>query len=469
MQEPDLFSSPSPATDPDEIWACAKEDLRARIEPNHFSQYFDALKLRGVENGKFVFYADEFSSFFVTKNYADVVREALFKASGRTVDFEILSPGLKDPDAERQNSRRADTSAAKPERPPRVLPPAIRACNTFENFVRGPENEMALAASIGIADNLTDPDAQNPLFIYGPSGVGKTHLLHAIANRAAQKNPQARICYVTCETFTNEFTASLQASGNESQFRRKFREQDLLLVDDIQFLKGKERTQEAFFHTFNSLCVNGGKIVLTSDRPAHEIDIDDRLVSRFQQGISADINPPCLETRIAILQEKARFRHFHFEDFPGTLDFVAQNITRNVRNLEGALNKMLQYISLKKCTVLPREILENLLGDLLAQEGTVEITADFIQQQVAKYFKLDVGKMKEKVRTANIAFARQVAMYLCCELTNMKLTEIGAAFGGRDHGTVIHARKTVQDRIDTEAKDKRAVEFLREKIASARP
>ncbi len=463
MQDTDLFSTPSIPSEPDEIWARAKADIKSRLDSNVFT-YFEGLRLIGMESGKFVFETDMFAQVVVSQNYADTVRDALFRAAGRSIDFEIRAQEPETPPAETEHPRSASTSTEKAVSP--AAPPAILSYYTFETFVRGPENEMALSASLGIAENLTDPNTQNPLFIYGPSGVGKTHLLHAIANRAFKNNPLAKICYITCEDFTNEYTASLRASGSQENFRRRFREQDLLLVDDIQFLKGKAGIQEAFFHMFNTLSVHGRKIVLTSDRPASAIGIEDRLVSRFQQGISADIDPPCLETRIAILREKARACNFNFDNFPGTLDFISQNITRNVRNLEGSVNTLSQYVLIKKCSVLPPKLLETLLGCFLAQEGKIQITADLIQRETAEFFKIDIEKMKDKGRMARIVFPRQVAMYLCRELTDMKLKEIGEAFGGRDHGTVLHACKTVQNRIDTDAKDKRDVENLREKISS---
>ncbi len=462
--------------DPQNIWRMAKNEIRTKISSEFFATNVENMELSKVEDGKFVFLAeDSLATFFITTNYKDVISESLFHAAGYQIDFEIRTRiPLKPLPAETENANFAVPEANSENGVPEenLGTCSVISANTFESFVRGPENEMALAASLGLTENLTNPNSPTPLFIYGPSGVGKTHLLHAIANRVLKQNPRARVCYVSSETFVNDFIASFRpnnSSQTKDSFLQRYRNYELLLVDDIQFLEGKEKTIEAFFHMFNAIVTKGGKVVLTSDRPAHEIKLDVRMLSRFQQGISCDINPPCFETRVAILMEKASQQNFESKLFPNSIDFIAKRITRNVRNLEGALNTLSNYVKVKNCSDLPFDILEKLLGNFLAQEGAIEISADFIQQHVAKYFELDPKILSEKKRTAKVAFARMVAMYLCCELTDLKLVEIGDAFGGRDHGTVIHARNTIIDRIDSDAIDKRIVELLREKISAANP
>ena len=456
-------------------WETAKLALKNRLPGNIFDQWFADIHFAGFEDDTFhLVSSDLFAVIVISENYTDIVEEVLRTVTGRSVRFKIERVESKQaPDAELElplnipanpEPRPAPAAPTKPAAPVEELSPAIRRQNTFENFVRGPENQMACAISESLANNLSDPDGTNPLFIYGPSGVGKTHLMHAIANAAFAKNGSARICYVTCEMFTNDYTYALSQNAVH-EFRRRYRNLNLLLVDDIQFLEGKKGLQEEFFHTFNELIINGCKIVLTSDRPASEIQIEDRLISRFQQGISADITPPNLEVRIAILLRKAAMKHFDFTQHPGLLEFVAQNITRNVRNLEGAVNTLARYLEISNKSSLTPDDAKSILSSLLGQEESAKITPEYIQRLVAEAYRIEVDQMTRKGRgRAEIAFARQVAMYLCREVIDITLSAIGDAFGGRDHGTVLNAVKAVTNRMTTSDADRTKIAQLRSKL-----
>lgn len=466
-----------------EIWEIAKKSLQTRLSAQIFDEWIRDIHFLEFSNDTFKLGApDSLAPIFVMDNYKDVLEETLLAVAGRNVRFEIQKVDARPVSVPAESAFPASASAASlpfsgtqataqepspkaAEVPGPELSALISRHNTFANFIQGSENDMALAASQALANNLFDPDSANPLFIYGPSGVGKTHLMHAIANAVFDKTPSARICYTTCEMFTNDYTYSLSQNAVHD-FRRRYRNLNLLLMDDIQFLEGKKGMQEEFFHTFNQLVVNGCKIVLASDRPAADIQIEDRLISRFQQGTSADIRPPCLEMRIAILLRKAEAKRFDFYRYPGVLEFVAQNITRNVRNLEGAVNTLAGYVKARPDTRLSLPEVESILGNHLHLEESARITPEYIQRVVAEAYGVDVKKMTEKDRSANVAFARQVAMFLCREeIKDITTTTIGQAFGKRDHATVLHALKTVRNRIDTNANDKRKVEQIRERLS----
>ena len=316
---------------------------------------------------------------------------------------------------------------------------------TFDDFVIGKSNELAAAAAHAVAS--APGKVYNPLFIYGDTGLGKTHLMQAVGHDIVQRKPDTRITFIGTEQFTNELVAAIQ-NRTTADFRRRFRETDLLLVDDVHFLKGKEAMQEEFFHTFNALYEGGRQIVLTSDRPPSEIPgLEARLVSRFQWGMVADIEMPDLEHRIAILQWKARRDHLELTIPDDVVHFIAENVRSSVRELEGSIIKLLAYASLKH-----REITVDIARDALRDklrpgEGQGSAGASLntfaIQQAVAKEWGVTTEGLRSKTRTKNLTVPRQVAMYLMRELLGMQLVEIGAAFGGRDHSTVIHSLERV--------------------------
>jgi chromosomal replication initiator protein len=316
---------------------------------------------------------------------------------------------------------------------------------TFEYFVIGKSNELAAAAAVAVAQ--APAKVYNPLFIYGDTGLGKTHLMQAVAHEILARKPETRITFIGTEQFTNELVAAIQ-SRTTADFRRRFRETDLLLVDDVHFLKGKEAMQEEFFHTFNALYEAGRQIVLTSDRPPSEIPgLEARLVSRFQWGMVADVEAPDLEHRIAILRQKARRDHLELTISDEVIRFVAENVRSSIRELEGSIIKLLAFASLKhrEITVdLAREALrDKLRGGSGSGEESTALTPMTIQQAVAKEWGVTPDGLKSKTRTKTLTVPRQVAMHLMRDLLGMQLVEIGGAFGGRDHSTVIHSLERV--------------------------
>ncbi|MEW5762477.1 MAG: chromosomal replication initiator protein DnaA [Bacillota bacterium] len=309
---------------------------------------------------------------------------------------------------------------------------------TFDTFVVGNSNRFAHAAALAVAD--APARAYNPLFIYGGVGLGKTHLMHAVGHHILARAPYLNVAYVTSEQFTNELINAIR-DDDMPGFRSRYRNIDILLIDDIQFLAGKERTQEEFFHTFNTLYEAAKQIVISSDRPPKDIPtLEDRLRSRFEWGLIADIQPPDFETRVAILKKKAQLDNVEVPD--ETLLYIADRIQSNIRELEGAFIRIVAYASLEKKTVTS-EVAAELLKDLIPPQTPRPITCELIQEAVSDYFQLKPEDLKAKKRTRNVAFPRQVAMYLTRELTDLSLPKIGEAFGGRDHTTVIHAHEKI--------------------------
>lgn len=303
----------------------------------------------------------------------------------------------------------------------------------------GSSNNFAHAAAQAVADNPSS--AYNPLFIYGGVGLGKTHLMHAIGHRMLQNNPDARIIYVTSETFTNEFIQSIQENKN-AQFRNKYRSADVLMVDDIQFISSRERTQEEFFNTFNALHTSGKQIILSSDRPPMELTtLEERLRSRFEGGLITDVQPPDLETRIAILKKKATDESIDVEE--SVLSYIAEKVNSNIRQLEGSLTRVYAYAKLTK-RPLDMHIADAALKDIIPGYENRKVTVELIQQIVADYYSVDVEALLSQRRTMEFTYPRQVAMYLSKELTEESLKAIGRRFGGRDHTTVISACKKIK-------------------------
>jgi chromosomal replication initiator protein len=333
--------------------------------------------------------------------------------------------------------RKSDRERDKPQR----VNNNLIARYTFENFVIGASNQFAHAASMAVANQ--PGEHYNPLFIYGGVGLGKTHVVNAIGHRAAIKRPGLKVVYLSSESFMNELIGSLRRDKMD-EFKSKFRNIDLLILDDVQFIAGKERTQEEFFHTFNSLYESHKQIVITSDKFPKEIPgLEDRLRNRFEWGLIADIQPPDMETRVAILQKKAETDAVQLPH--DVAIFLASNIDSNVRELEGSLTRLGAFASLTRSVItidLAKEVLRNSLKG--AQR---EVTVESIQKTICDYYNIKLGDLKAKRRTKNIAFPRQVAMYLCRKYTETSFPAIGDKFGGRDHSTVIHAARTIEKRI----------------------
>src|SRR5688572_2414445 len=356
---------------------------------------------------------------------------------------------------DRKRRSQMDLFVAPPPQSLATPKPASGATNTplsarytFDHFVIGKSNELAYAAADAVAQ--APGKVYNPLFIYGDTGLGKTHLMQAAGHEILRRNPATRVLYIGTEQFTNEYVAAIQGRATQD-FRRRFRESDLLLVDDIQFLKGKEATQEEFFHTFNALYEGGRQIVMTSDRPPADIPgIEARLVSRFQWGMVADIESPDLEHRIAILQHKAQQDHLEQTVPDSVIRFIAENVRTSVRELEGSVIKLLAYASLKHREItidLAREALRDKLRAPEPGDEPAALNTNSIQQAVAREWGVTTEGLRSKTRTKTLTIPRQVAMHLMRDLLGMQLVEIGNAFGGRDHSTVIHSLERVTEMV----------------------
>jgi chromosomal replication initiator protein len=450
-----------PKTLPQTLWAALQSDFQTLFPSEVYKAWFEPIVCLAEDAHSIVLgLPSDFALIWVQENYRDLLQRRLNQTAGQPIELtmKVAAPAasasvpvsrLLDAAPGRARARHIATDEGLPLNPR----------YTFENFVVGPGNQLAHAACIAVAN--APARAYNPVFLYGETGLGKTHLMHAVAHCILQMNPHARVAYISTEKFTNEYIKAIQ-DNSVTRFRQRYRSVDALLIDDIHFLTGKERIQEEFFHTFNELFESGRQILLSSDRPASEIaKLEARLVSRFQWGMMADIQAPDLETRVAILSTKARTLDL---DLPtDVIQFLAERVTRNVRRMEGALNRVAGVARLMKVP-LDVPMVERLLQDLLNEEAQNQVTMEKIQMVVTKYYELRAGDMLSRRRPQNIAFPRQVAMYLCRMFTSHSLQEIGDAFGGRDHGTVIHACKTVENMMDQDASAKRTVDVLSKQL-----
>ncbi len=404
--------------------------------------------------------ANEFSGVWLKDNYLSLLQDAFAVAAGRQlqVKFKIATGNAPAPSASAPASVKTKAPESAHERPANSEL-HFNPKNTFESFVVGNNNNFAYAAALAVAQ--APGKSYNPLFLYGGVGLGKTHLLHAIGQHVSGNKKGARVAYLSSEKFTNEYIDGIQ-NNQLAKFRKKYRQTDVLLIDDIQFLAGKERIQEEFFHTFNALHESHKQIVLTCDRPASEIQgLEHRLVSRFEWGLVTDLQPPDVEMRLAILQKKAQIMGVTLSD--DIMNFLANRIRTNVRRLEGALIRVVSYASLtgKKLTI---EVVEGLLREILHEEGRFSVNIEVIQKKVAEHFDIRLADMTSKRRPENIAFPRQIAMYLSRQMTESSLNTIGEAYGGRDHGTVLHACRLVKDRMEVDANVRQVVHYLEKQL-----
>ena len=460
------------------LWETVKCDFKSLFPEDVFQMWFEPLVcLESTDQGMTLGVPNDFAAIWIHDNYLDLITQRLRLTAGRMVNVtlrKIDSPAratgaaAATGHASRSHADAGATNRVKAATPRRATrydergPAAgtLNPRNTFETFVVGSNNQMAHAASMAVAQ--APAQAYNPLFLYGETGLGKTHLMHAIGHTILRHNQDARVAYLSTEKFTNEFIQALQ-ENSLIKFRQRYRHADVLLLDDVQFLAGKERIQEEFFHTFNDLFESGKQIVLTSDRRASEIQkLEARLVSRFEWGLPADIQAPDLETRVAILRTKAQSLNCNLPD--PILNFIAQNITKNIRRLEGALLKVSSYSAL---TSKPLDLAtaERLLHDVLMEQAQNILTIETIQKRVADHYQIRHSDMTSKRRPNNIAIPRQVAMFLARTLTKHSLQEIGDAFGGRDHGTVIHACKAVDNMTEQDQSMRGSVEFLKTQLS----
>jgi chromosomal replication initiator protein len=449
-------------TSADKIWAAAQEHLRSMLSADTYNLWFAPLHVSDHDqNGIVLDVANEFCEVWLKDNYMSLLQDVVALAAGRQipVKFKVgaAAPTLKPAPASPADKQKSPENAL--ERGANTAEVIFNPKNTFETFVVGNNNNFAYAAAQAVAQS--PGKSYNPLFLYGGVGLGKTHLLHAIGQYVVNHKKGARVAYVSSEKFTNEYIDGIQ-NNQLVRFRKKYRQTDVLLIDDIQFLAGKERIQEEFFHTFNALHEAHKQIVLTCDRPASEIqNLEQRLVSRFEWGLVTDLQPPDVEMRLAILNKKAQLMGVLLPE--DVLNFLANRIRTNIRRLEGALIRVASYASLtgKKLSI---EVVEGLLREILHEEGRYSISIETIQKKVAEHFDIRLADMTSKRRPENIAFPRQVAMFLSRQMTESSLSVIGEAFGGRDHGTVLHACRLVKDRMEIDPNVRQVVSYLEKQL-----
>ena len=447
----------------DEVWEQVLERLRGALNGATYKLTFERARALGFEGGRFrIGVETEFARGWIVQRYDSLVRDALFEVLGHdvSVGVEVVAPLVVEGAPPAPTATPAAPVAVAPALT--ALPPAqnevasrLQGRFTFDAFVIGPSNRFAHAAALAVAE--TPARAYNPLFIYGGVGLGKTHLLHAIGHYTAENHPGLSVRYVSVETFTNEFINALRDGGIRS-FKDSYRSTDILLIDDIQMLEGREQTQEEFFHTFNALQEHGKQIVISSDRPPSAIKtLEDRLRSRFEMGLITDVQPPDLELRIAILRKRVMTDGYQIRD-PEVLSFIAARVSTNVRQLEGALIRVVAHSSIsgKPVTV---ELAQDVLADLFP-DGSGVVRIDLIQEAVTRYYSISLDELVSEKRTKRVVVPRQVAMYLSRELTDSSLPVIGRAFGGRDHSTVIYAVQKVAAQMTDEGSIYEAVQSL---------
>lgn len=399
---------------------------------------------------------NSFTQDILDKRYKDLVANSIKAVCSKlyTIEFIIMSDNYEK-EENKSNTPQASKSITVNDEMSSTLNPKY----TFNSFVIGNSNRFAHAASLAVAESPAK--AYNPLFIYGGVGLGKTHLMHAIGHYILDGNPNAKVVYVSSEKFTNELINAIKDDKNE-EFRNKYRNVDILLIDDIQFIAGKERTQEEFFHTFNALHDANKQIILSSDRPPKEIPtLEDRLRSRFEWGLIADIQVPDFETRMAILKKKADVENLNVAN--EVMGYIATRIKSNIRELEGALIRIIAYSSLTNREVTV-DLASEALKDIISKKQGKHVTIDSIQDVVSSYFNLRVDDLKSQRRTRNVAYPRQIAMYLSRKLTDMSLPKIGEEFGGRDHTTVIHAYEKISENLKTDDSLQNTVNDITKKL-----
>lgn len=449
------------------IWESAQGQLRSMLSADTYNLWFAPLSVAALDGNSLVLQvANDFCEVWLKDNYLGLLQDVLALAAGRQLQIKFKvgagpSPAHAVAAAPVQTASSPKTKASHHaiERNAQLADANFNPKNTFDTFVVGNNNNFAYAAALAVAQ--APGKSYNPLFLYGGVGLGKTHLLHGIGQHVAANKKGARVAYLSSEKFTNEYIDAIQ-NNQLVKFRKKYRQTDVLLIDDIQFLAGKERIQEEFFHTFNALHEAHKQIVLTCDRPASEIqNLEHRLVSRFEWGLVTDLQPPDVEMRLAILNKKAQSMGVVLPE--EIMNFLANRIRTNIRRLEGALIRVASYASLtgQKLTL---EVVEGLLREILHEEGRFSISIEVIQKKVAEHFDIRLADMTSKRRPENIAFPRQVAMFLSRQMTESSLSAIGEAFGGRDHGTVLHACRLVKDRMEVDSSIRQVVSLLEKQL-----
>ena len=421
-----------------------------------FDTWMRPLEVYAVEDNTLYILApfEQMALSYIQKKYYLPLKVAIGEVIGEEYDIQFILPEhAKSLNIKKPTKKVASLNGSNSNLNPNY---------TFETFVVGNNNRFAQSASLAVAES--PGETYNPLYIYGGPGLGKTHLMHSIGHFILDQNPNSKVIYVTSEQFTNEVIESIR-NGNASsmtKFRDKYRTVDVLMIDDIQFIIGKESTQEEFFHTFNALQTQGKQIILTSDKPPKDMEtLEERIRSRFEWGLMADIGIPDYETRMAILRKKAESDNFDIDD--EILNYIANNIKSNVRELEGALNKLLAYNNLCKQNIT-MEIAQKELQNIITPDKPREITPQLIIEVVTEHFNISMDQMISRSRSSDIARPRQIAMYLCKTMTDSSLDVIGSFLGGRDHSTIIHGIKKISDEYEVSENTKTLIDTIKKKI-----
>lgn len=434
-----------------EIWDQTLSLIKTELTEVSFNTWLKTIKPLSIDNNTInLSVPNDFNKEILENRYMSLIANALQQVTSIKLEPSFIIEGEKLIVSESQEKQLASQSLDAPN---------LNAKYVFDEFVIGNSNRFAHAASLAVAESPAK--AYNPLFIYGGVGLGKTHLMHAIGHYVLGQNPSAKVVYVSSEKFTNELINSIKDDKNV-EFRNKYRNVDILLVDDIQFIAGKERTQEEFFHTFNALYENSKQIIVSSDRPPKEIPtLEDRLRSRFEWGLITDIQAPDFETRIAILRKKAETEGIIVPN--EVLEFIAKKIKANIRELEGALTRIVAYSSLTNREISV-DLTSEALKDIISSSRPKQVTVDLIKDVVSQYYNIRTEEFNSKRRTRSISFPRQIAMYLSRELTDLSLPKIGEEFGGRDHTTVIHAYEKITKDKDNDLDLSNKIEQIRKEI-----
>ena len=447
------------AIDKEELIAKIKELLKPEVTRISYDTWILPLEIRSIDGNHIVFTANsEFQKDFIENKYKSLIFNTLRYITNKEWTFSVIDLSKEENEDENTDviTNTSNASSAEIEINKSTLNPKY----TFETFVVGNNNRFAHAAALAVGNEPAK--SYNPLYLYGGVGLGKTHLMHAIGNRILENNANANVLYVTSEKFTNQLINAIKDNKNEF-FRNKYRNIDVLLIDDIQFIAGKERVQEEFFHTFNSLYEDGKQIIISSDTPPRDIPfLEDRLKSRFEWGLLADISVPDYETRLAILRKKAQDENIVIDDF--ILSNIANKIDSNIRELEGVFNKIVARASLTHSPITI-ELAEKIINEFKYENEKV-ISCDFIKETVAKYFSISKDDLAGNKRSNDIAFPRQIAMFLCREIANMSYPQIGVDFGGRDHSTVMHACRKIEKEIKEKTNTKLIVDSVKNIIVN---
>ena len=452
------------AIESDELISKIRDALKPELTQISYDTWILPLGIRSIDGNHIVFTAvSEYQQDFIENKYRTLIFNTLKYITNREWTFSVINLDEEGKDNSKVISindykKDSETNSAEIESNKLTLNPKY----TFETFVIGNNNRFAHAAALAVGNE--PGNSYNPLFIYGGVGLGKTHLMHAIGNRILENNKFANVLYVTSEKFTNQLINAIKDNKNEA-FRNRYRTIDVLLIDDIQFIAGKERIQEEFFHTFNTLYENRKQIIISSDKPPRDIPfLEDRLKSRFEWGLLADISCPDYETRLAILRKKAQDENIVIDDF--ILSNIANKIDSNIRELEGVFNKIVARASLTHSPITI-ELAENIINEFKYENEKV-ISCDFIKETVAKYFSINKDDLSGNKRSNDIAFPRQIAMFLCRDVANMSYPQIGVDFGGRDHSTVMHACRKIEKEVKEKSNTKLIVESVKNIIVDGK-